>query len=115
MANLRNLGREMVKAKNPELHKSLFGSTASIFGQLILEKRMSKGISQDDLALMANTTQKTISRVEGGNSNVTMDTYDKLFDALNISPEERGQAFLKKAERGNEVIVGANSIYSHSY
>lgn len=115
MANLRNLGREMVKAKNPKLHNSLFGSTAAIWGQLILEKRMSKGISQDDLATMSGTSQKTVSRIEGGNGNVETNTFDKLFEALDISHEERGQAFLKKAERGNEVIVGANSIYSHSY
>lgn len=106
MANLRKLGREMVKAKNPELHEMLFESTAAIFGQLILEKRMSIGLSQDELASKAGTTQKTISRVEGGNSNVTMSTYEKLFKTLDISQKDRGNALLKKTERGNMPLVG---------
>lgn len=108
MGNFKKIGRDFIKEKYPELNEILFDSMSAIFGNLVSAKRMSKGLSQDELATMAEVTQKTISRVEGGNSNVTMNTYQKLFRILDISKEEVAEALQKKAKRGNKPLVGSH-------
>jgi transcriptional regulator with XRE-family HTH domain len=105
MGNFKKIGRDFIKERYPELNEVLFDSMAAIFGDLISANRMSKGLSQDELASIAGMSQKTISRVEGGSSNVTMDTYQKLFRTLKISNEEVAEALKKKAKRGIKPLV----------
>lgn len=48
----------------------------------ILNTRLKKGLSQSDLGKLAGTTQKTISRIEGGDPGVKIGTYEKVLKAL---------------------------------
>jgi len=107
MTNLRKLGHKIINETYPDLNEILFDSTSAKWGKLIMAHRLQKGLTQASLAEIAEMEPKTISRVEGGNSNVTMNTYEKLFKVLGISQEEAGEALLKKAKRGNKPLVGS--------
>lgn len=48
----------------------------------ILNMRLKKGLSQVQLAELAGITQKTISRIEGGDPGVKIGTYEKVLQAL---------------------------------
>ncbi|MBO0588165.1 MULTISPECIES: helix-turn-helix transcriptional regulator [unclassified Sporosarcina] len=46
---------------------------------------MKKGYTQPELADLAKVGVKTISRAEGGVDNLGLETYEKLFKALDLS------------------------------
>lgn len=50
--------------------------------QEILNMRLKKGLSQAQLGELAGITQKTISRIEGGDPGVKIGTYEKVLLAL---------------------------------
>lgn len=68
--------------------------------QEILNIRLKKGLSQTQLAELAGFTQKTISRIEGGDPGVKMETYEKVFMVLNTD----GSKILKQYELKKESI-----------
>ena len=68
--------------------------------QEILNIRLKKGLSQTRLAELAGFTQKTISRIEGGDPGVKMETYEKVFMVLNTD----GSKILKQYELKKESI-----------
>ena len=51
-------------------------------GQLLRQRRLSHGVSQQQLALRAGTRQSTISRIENGHEIPTTDRLDQLLMAL---------------------------------
>lgn len=51
-------------------------------GQAIKEKRLEKGLSQEQLAILSNTSRSLIYRLEKGTTNGV--SLDKLFDVLRI-------------------------------
>ncbi|MFE6168228.1 helix-turn-helix domain-containing protein [Viridibacillus arvi] len=55
--------------------------------QLIFKKRMSVGLTQSELAVQANVTQKTVSRIERGDTKVRETTLQKVYDVLGITEE----------------------------
>ena len=54
-------------------------------GRVIRETRLAKGISQENLALLAEVDRSYVGRVERGDNNVAILTLAKLAKALGIS------------------------------
>lgn len=54
-------------------------------GMTIRRIRLSKGISQENLALMAEVDRSYVGRIERGDNNVAILTLSKLTNSLNIS------------------------------
>lgn len=61
------------------------GTASENFGARIKEIRTLRGISQEKLALKANVNVSFLGQVERGNKKPTIDTVDKLLNALDIS------------------------------
>ena len=57
----------------------------SRFGDNLRSVRLSKGISQEVLADKAGLHRTYVSSVERGERNVTLETIEKLADALGVS------------------------------
>jgi transcriptional regulator with XRE-family HTH domain len=57
-------------------------------GANIRRRRKMKGLRQGDLAKKINITKDTISRIERGSSNYTIDILFKIADALECGMEE---------------------------
>lgn len=56
-------------------------------GQTIREIREEKGISQDDLAILMQVNRSTISKIEGGKFNLSIDYLAKFSLYLNFKIE----------------------------
>ena len=54
------------------------------FGQRLKELRLQAGLSQITLAKKANLNREQVSKIEKGYANVTLDTVEKLSEALNV-------------------------------
>jgi transcriptional regulator with XRE-family HTH domain len=53
-------------------------------GKRIVEIRIQKNISQQELASKCNFEKSNMSRLEKGNANATLSTLEKVCDALQI-------------------------------
>ena len=53
-------------------------------GHIILKRRNSLSLKQEDLAEMTGVTSKTIYLIESGNGNSSIDTLTKLLDTLGL-------------------------------
>lgn len=51
----------------------------------LIRERKSLGLSQSQLADRAGVRQETISRIESGKQSVTVRTYDKIFQAIEVA------------------------------
>jgi len=87
-------GRDLLNnAKLIETHPDLqetFNGISAIFGNIIFSKRMELGYTQNELAIKARVSLKTIARAEGGSSNLGADSYERIFRTLRLSPFEIG-------------------------
>ena len=54
-------------------------------GNRIKSVRVSKGVSQQELAALCNFEKSNMSRIESGRSNITIFTLYKIASALNVS------------------------------
>jgi len=54
------------------------------FGLAIQKKRISAGISQEELAMRIDADQAYVSRIEAGQMNVTLETVEQIASALNV-------------------------------
>jgi DNA-binding Xre family transcriptional regulator len=61
-------------------------SVSVAIGNWILNERLSRGITQNELAKIAGTTQARISQVESGFDGVKMQTINKICLALKTDP-----------------------------
>lgn len=59
-----------------------------IFGNRVRENRLQKGLSQDELAFATGIDRPQISKIEQGKSNPTLETIEKLANALEIDYHE---------------------------
>lgn len=57
--------------------------------------RLSKGMSQAQLASLMGTAQSHIARIEGGNNDVQVSTLLKFADALGIDPMQTIQLYIQ--------------------
>ena len=71
------------------------------FGQNIKAKRKSLGISQDDLAHLADVDRSYVGRIERGEANISLDMLYKLAATLQCSPLE---LLPEPAQNTNSVI-----------
>ena len=71
--------------KNPEFKKAWEESEAEYqVSRALIAARLSKKISQRDLAKKANTTQAVISRLESMSANPSIGLIQKVASALNL-------------------------------
>lgn len=54
-------------------------------GNRIKSVRVSKGVSQQELAALCNFEKSNMSRIESGRSNITIFTLYKIATALNVN------------------------------
>jgi HTH-type transcriptional regulator/antitoxin HipB len=68
--------------------------SAGQLGALIREERVRRGLTQQQLADLTGTGQKTISRIENGNEGATLETVFRLLAVLQLqigfSPRDLG-------------------------
>lgn len=57
------------------------------FGTNLRDARVAKGFTQQELADIVGSQQPAYSRIENGETNVTLKTIIKLSEALDVSPE----------------------------
>ena len=69
----------------PNLSKNRQDPTLVALGEAIRRIRLSKGISQEKLALLAEVDRSYVGRVERGDNNVAVLTLSRLALALGIS------------------------------
>lgn len=58
------------------------------FGLAVQAQRKANGLSQEELAMRIDADQAYISRIEAGQSNVTLETADAIASALGIDVAE---------------------------
>ncbi|WP_186306510.1 helix-turn-helix domain-containing protein [Siminovitchia fortis] len=97
MSDLFKLGTELLKEiPNPELQEKFFG-IAGVHARLCFGARMEKGYTQQQLADLAGVGVTTIHRIEGGSGGITDKILEKVFNALEVSHDDIGEAFKKKS------------------
>ncbi len=69
----------------PNLSKNRQDPVLIALGETIRRIRLSKGISQEKLALLAEVDRSYVGRVERGDNNVAVLTLARLAGALDIS------------------------------
>lgn len=69
----------------PNLSRNRQDPTLIALGEAIRRVRLSKGISQEKLALLAEVDRSYVGRVERGDNNVAVLTLARLARALDIS------------------------------
>lgn len=102
--NLLGMTNSVLQQGHPELKEALNG-LAPVYAKIIFAQRMQLGYSQQELACIARTGLKTISRAEGGFDNLSTETYDKIFKALNLSVKEVAAAMLQLKTDNDELAA----------
>lgn len=81
MVSVELFGQE----ENTVIEKSALEIMAEKRSQIIFKQRMSIGLTQSELAERANVTQKTVSRIERGDTKVRETTLQKVYEVLGIT------------------------------
>lgn len=72
----------------PNLSKHRQNSSLIALGDAIRRCRLERGISQEQLSLLADVDRSYVGRVERGDNNVAILTLIKIADALQVSVTE---------------------------
>ncbi|MDC3418514.1 helix-turn-helix domain-containing protein [Aquibacillus salsiterrae] len=83
---------------------------AKIIGERLRMIRKKQGLSQEELAHLSNTHPTYIGQLERGEKNVTVDTLDKVTNALNISLEELFRFSSINPKSVDESILQLNNL-----
>lgn len=67
-------------------------------GNLIRRKREFLGLTQEELAELANVSTDTIHRIESGTTNVKLDIYYRVCDVLGTTPYDCSPSRYKNKE-----------------
>ncbi len=59
-----------------------------LLGKRIKQYRILKGYSQEKFAELLNISQRTLSGIECGSNFLSSQTLDKIFEVLNIAPDD---------------------------
>jgi len=82
MKDFKTLKRQLLKDK--EVKKNYDELAVEYeFAKTIIEKRLQKGLTQEQLAKKIGTKQSAIARLESGHFNPTLDFIGRLAKALN--------------------------------
>ena len=92
--DLLEMTTSMLKKEHPDLKDTLDG-LSPVYAKIIFSRRIAIGYSQKELAEIAVVGQKTISRAEGGFDNLSTETYNKIFHALNLTVREVAEAMIQ--------------------
>ncbi len=86
-------------------------------GRRIKSLRRSKGLTQATLGEMVELPQPYVGGIERGEKNISLDTLNKIMDALHITPEElfrqyrstsSSEEFLEIMDRINSDLIKRN-------
>lgn len=58
------------------------------FGENVKKLRKARGLTQEELADKINRDARTVVAIEGGTRNTTLNTIQKVAQALKVSPSE---------------------------
>lgn len=75
----------------PNLSRSRQSPQLLALGKVIRQARLEKGISQENLALLAEVDRSYVGRVERGDNNVAVLTLSKIAKALGVSVAKLAQ------------------------
>lgn len=77
--------KNLLKKKGvKKVNKDILSSILKKIGEVIKNKRIEKGYSQEDLAIKVGLRQPDISKIEKGKVNITLETLIKLCKVLDI-------------------------------
>jgi transcriptional regulator with XRE-family HTH domain len=71
----------------------MFNYTYEQFGELILKIRKSRKMSLTELSNISSVSKSTLSSLENGKQNITLETFFLITNALNIQPYELNKLF----------------------
>ncbi|MFH5181866.1 helix-turn-helix domain-containing protein [Paenibacillus sp. TAB 01] len=94
--------------KDPEAANYLDSFSVTV-GNWILTERLSRGMTQKQLADLAGTTQSRISQVEAGFEGIKMNTINKIVGALKLHVPD---AIKSELEREEAVATAVEAIPS---
>ena len=78
--------------------EEFFHGIGAILGRAVFAARMEVSLTQKELAGKADVALATITQAEGGSGDLEVRMYDKLFQALGISPRDYA-TFFGEAQR----------------
>lgn len=104
--NLLNMTTSLLKEGHPDLKESLEG-LSRVYAKIIFARRLQCGYSQQELANKADVGLKTISRSEGGFDNLSTETYDKIFRALDMSVRDVAEAMIQLKASDDELAAAS--------
>ncbi|GIO19486.1 hypothetical protein J18TS1_25860 [Oceanobacillus oncorhynchi subsp. incaldanensis] len=104
--NLLDMTSSLLKEGHPDLRESLEG-LSPVYAKIIFARRIQYGYTQEKLAKEANTALKTISRAEGGFDNLSTATYDKIFNALDLSVKDVAEAMIQLQSNNDELAAAS--------
>lgn len=103
MANLRRVRKEL----SDELPEFQRGNVMSRnYSKIVFSVRIKKGLTQKQLASLANVSVKTIHRLESGSGGITDDTYSKVFEALDLTLKDVADFFREGETEGHTKTRG---------
>lgn len=83
MDTYKKFKQKILRDKEVNKHYDQLGPEFAVI-ELMIEKRMKRGLTQADLAKKVGTKQSAISRFESGMYNPTLTFLNKVADALNV-------------------------------
>ena len=87
-----------------ELNTTLHVTYPALVGAVIIELRKSKNISQSELATRVDLSQATLSRIEKGDSALTVGQLGEIADVIEVQPFE----ILKLADDTYKALDGSS-------
>ena len=79
----RQLKKELLKDKKIKYAYEKLGPEFAVI-EMIIKKRIERGLSQKELAKKSGTKQSAISRLESGNYNPSLSFLQKVGEALDV-------------------------------
>ena len=89
-------------------------SKDNVFGKKLKLIRKSKGLTQEQLAELADVHEKHISKLELGLYKPSYDTLQKIYKALGLSTEDAGIEFEKISANDNPFYIKSIQILNNA-
>lgn len=90
--------REALKKARTRIKNKFYGED----GETVRTIRLSKGLSQEQLATLIGTSQPHIAKIERGTQNVLIDTCRRLCEVLGIDMNRLNEALTRQDELARE-------------
>ncbi|MCY9657119.1 helix-turn-helix transcriptional regulator [Paenibacillus chondroitinus] len=76
-----------------------------VIGEKIRDYRKTKGLTQTELGNLANMKQTYLGDVERGTRNISLESLEKIMEALEIEPSDLFDFRLVNVERGTDTAL----------